>query len=252
MSSSMKINFITEPAPGWILRRASEAWSQYIPGSKVSTKVDPSYTVNFFVNYNLYKSVDTKTVAWFTHREGGELSNCPLARRFDYVSSVVDLCACQCEKTLDVIKGNNKFMLSGGVDQQFIRLPIVIGIVGRHYESGRKNFDWINDIEKINGIKVKFTDGKLKYEELPDFYESINYLVVTSSVEGGPVPVIEAIAMGKPVIAPDVGYCWNYPVIRYDGSKFGLVSVLKKLVIGRNTWSDEANVIVEQCKKFTV
>ncbi len=61
------------------------------------------------------------------------------------------------------------------------------------------------------------------------FYQSIDYLIVTSSDEGGPMVVPEAIAAGVPVIAPDVGWCWEFPVIRYDRNWRALRKVLTGL-----------------------
>ncbi len=63
------------------------------------------------------------------------------------------------------------------------------------------------------------------------FYAAIDYLVITSSVEGGPMPVLEAIARGVPVIAPNVGWAWEFPVIRYEpaGEYSALRQVLAQL-----------------------
>lgn len=61
------------------------------------------------------------------------------------------------------------------------------------------------------------------------FYRSIDYLVVTSRDEGGPMTVPEAIAHGVPVIAPDVGWSWEFPVIRYTRRWPALASVLQQL-----------------------
>ena len=83
---------------------------------------------------------------------------------------------------------------------------------------------------KIPGIEIRFTGGTLQIEQLPDFYRSIDYLLVLSENEWGPLPVLEALAMGKPVIAPDVGWCWDYPVIRYAGIE-AFSYILKGLVV---------------------
>lgn len=75
--------------------------------------------------------------------------------------------------------------------------------------------------------------------ERADFYRQIDYLVVTSRDEGGPMVVPEAIAHGVPVIAPDVGWCWEYPVIRYAWGVEGLLSTLAGLATVP-TWQEWA------------
>ena len=43
------------------------------------------------------------------------------------------------------------------------------------------------------------------YEEMPNFYSKGDILVVTSESEGNPMPVIESMHSGRPVISTDVG-----------------------------------------------
>lgn len=79
------------------------------------------------------------------------------------------------------------------------------------------------------------TYGKLNADQLVHWYRELDYLIITSDTEGGPYPVMEAIAAGVPVIAPDVGWCWDYPVIRYASTE-GLVQILNTL---GNKFSDD-------------
>lgn len=49
------------------------------------------------------------------------------------------------------------------------------------------------------------------WEEMPLFYRGLDCYLVTSSIEGGPVTVLEALASGKPVVVPaGVGQCDEY------------------------------------------
>ena len=57
-------------------------------------------------------------------------------------------------------------------------------------------------------IELNLADRNIKLipqEEMPDFYNSINLYICTSKTEGTPLTVLEAMAMGIPVISTDVG-----------------------------------------------
>jgi glycosyltransferase involved in cell wall biosynthesis len=53
-------------------------------------------------------------------------------------------------------------------------------------------------------------------DELPDLYRGLDYLLVTSSYEGGPMSALEAIASGVPVISPEIGWMPELPHISYE------------------------------------
>ena len=57
-------------------------------------------------------------------------------------------------------------------------------------------------------VSEKVADPQLKhipFEEMPDFYRSVDVFVCTSAMEGTPNPVLEAMACGIPVVSTDVG-----------------------------------------------
>ena len=118
---------------------------------------------------------------------------------------------------------------------------------------GRKQFNIVDDhLKSISNTEYLFTNGKISKEEMPNFYKKINYLLILSSVEGGPVPVIEAMAMGTPIIAPDVGWCWEYPVIKYKDLK-DLINIIDTLSSQLNTekvWKESSKNLLEIFKSI--
>src|SRR4029077_17357453 len=46
---------------------------------------------------------------------------------------------------------------------------------------------------------------KLSDAEVPAFYQNIDYVLITSSIEGGPLCFQEGLASGKPILSTDVG-----------------------------------------------
>ncbi len=83
-----------------------------------------------------------------------------------------------------------------------------IGYVARNGKSCRNQkgwtiFQYVKEILKKEGIKVKMatdTKNKLPHEKMPDFYNSINCLILPSHSEGHSNTINEAMACELPVI----------------------------------------------------
>jgi len=114
------------------------------------------------------------------------------------------------------------------------------GVCGHFHNRRRKGVGFIANAVKAgfdfvacgNPKEGDFLRCPIAYttRQRDEFYDAIDYLVVTSRDEGGPMTVPEAIAHGVPVIAPDVGWSWEFPVIRYErGSWPSLRAVLQAL-----------------------
>lgn len=103
---------------------------------------------------------------------------------------------------------------------------LIVGICGRYYQ--RKNpeliFEIIFTLKKINFIILgegwenaegytaikdlpNFRCQSLPYEEYNSFYNTIDVLLSVSLLEGGPIPVLEALLAGTPVCATPTGWC---------------------------------------------
>lgn len=131
--------------------------------------------------------------------------------------------------------------------------PPVFGVVGRAYNNGRKGEGLVR-LAVASGFRFVACAPREKtratararwpcrvthpVEEREAFYRSIDYLVVTSIEEGGPMPVLEAIARHVPVIAPDVGFCWELPVIRYEVGSWGSLEAVLARLSRPPTWQD--------------
>lgn len=68
--------------------------------------------------------------------------------------------------------------------------------------------------------------GKLKPEDMPGFYASLDVLVCTSKTEAGPAPVLEALACGVSVVSTNVGMV---PLIRKADPLIGLVTMTSRI-----------------------
>ncbi len=249
----MKINIVTEKAPGWVLRWIAESYAKYIPGCVVNTEVDKTADINFYINYDIFQQKSgTIDVGYFTHKERVYedkayeglsdkekefMRNNAFVRgkHFEEVANEVDWCIAMNERLLDDLPREKSTVNLIPPDPQFMKGDIVIGWVGRTSKTGRKRINWMEDLHSIEGIKIKATEGKYDWKELPEFYKSIDYLLIYSENEGGPLPLVEALAMGVPVISNNVGFVPKYTTLRFNTLE-ELKQLLSGLVIKKDAW----------------
>lgn len=252
-----KILFITEPENSkWILRRWCEEWVKNMPEDVMASISDTfllGWDIYVYVNYALFKSdykrMEPKAahLAYFTHRENDERG-----RVFDHVAHVCDLCLAQSWETYnrlpDIVP---KTLFRPSIDSQF-KSKIKIGIVARHYDSGRKRTQWVPPLQRnFPDFEFIYTDGKVPFEQMPAFYKSVDYTLILADNEGGPMPVPESLAMGTPVIAPKgVGWCEEFPCIFYNNTLAGLGILLSNMVLKQDVWEKGAKSILELGEKI--
>jgi glycosyltransferase involved in cell wall biosynthesis len=239
-----KIHIKVQP-DGWILQRMADEL-RVLDNITISETIDTSAYANYFINYFQYEPVSTHKIAWFTHLE--EFVEETKIFFFQTIPKI-DYLVCQANLYSDLIKefspNSNVRTISPGFSQQEYRLkPIRIGIVGRTYPSGRKGEDILERLGPLPGIEFVATGSGwpianvkfLSDHEMPDFYQSIDYLLITSHYEGGPMAAIEALASGVPVISPEVGWIPELPHIPYvTADAESLRAVLDSLVSERQS-----------------
>jgi hypothetical protein len=244
-----KINFVTEPQnQAWILYKWCKEWIQHISGSTISESADENADANVYINYALFKNKTKCDIAYFTHKEETKEAG---SDKFDIIAKQVDWCIAQSTTTLRLLPPGKSSIIKPGIDEQFqLQGRINIGVAGRQYNyTPRKRYEWIDKLEKdpfINEyFRFVFTNGKVHDLLMPSFYADINYLLVTASTEGGPMPLIEALNMGTPVIAPKgVGWCEEYSTLLYDDFD-SLKALLKNMITPPSSWKIGATEIVQ-------
>ena len=224
----------------WIIQRVGDALCTF-PGF---TRDLRDAKVRVYLPYYLQPEDKSPrcelTVSLFTHREKAPGSEAKQAK-FDEAAETADLCWAMSRKTAADLPADKTFVLPIPADGQFGRTFIDIGIVGHDQPFDRKGVDaTLTLLSTIPGVRLLYTNGRLPWDQVPGFYSKLDYVLVTGNVEGGPMCVPEAIAMGKPVIAPDVGWAWDWPVIRY-GSRMELYNIVEKLAPSTNRWGEFAS-----------
>jgi hypothetical protein len=252
----MKISILTEKKKG-VCRRAAEELFQHIPNCVINgdyKNADIVYLLPYTSIANL-GDVKGKIVSLFTHYENTDKSKArlwKLALEKSYAQIFMSDTMYKLGQWSEYVKETypvttliNRKKIHWGTDLS--TKPIVFGVCG--HARPRKRPEFVQKLV-VSGLTI-FSNGEgwdgstvsmigTSYVSRKAFYERIDYLIITSELEGGPIPVLDAIAMGVPVIAPNVGWCSEYPAIRYDGSYEDLEEVCKKLAQTRK-WSDFAS-----------
>ncbi len=219
----------------WILARSAKEINRYMP--EVTMNGDCGQ-INYFINYMAYEKISGVKVAQFTHLEE---EGRPRRMFLKYLTKV-DYCVALSDNTADILRDN------GAKDVRVIhygvaeRRPLKFGVCGRVYGSGRKGEYLVKNMVDagydVTALGKGWPCPEVQMDKA-EFFEGLDYYVVTSLNEGGPHSVLDALAYGVPVIAPDVGWCWEYSTIGYDkGDWNSLLAVLKGLQ--PRLWSDWA------------
>ncbi|NGM24390.1 glycosyltransferase [Roseomonas stagni] len=196
----------------------------------------PSTEINYYLNYSAYRGREGRAdAAFFTHIENASEAK----DRFFRIARSVNACVCHSapsQKQLASAGITNAVVIAPGVDLRKFDARLKIGVVGRTYHTGRKGEHLVAQVMDIPGIEWEFTGSgwpgrsiHLPQEDLPAFYRSLDYLLVPSLQEAGPMSVIEALACGTPVIAPPIGWIPEYPHVEF---RTGDVDDLRRVLTG--------------------
>ncbi len=237
----MRVNVIAE-AHDWILRRAAQ---ELLPIGATLNRPEGEADVDYYMPYLLAKQKNANIqVGLYTHLETSkDEGSLKKAARFFSSRALFDHHIAISRQTAALVPTENVIHLGS----QFSK-PIVFGVCGKVHASGRKNEHFVLRLVDAGFRFRAWGHGwpceiiSCEVSQLRAFYESIDYLVVTAGIEGGPVPALEALSLGVPVIAPDVGWCWDYPVIRYERNSYeSLLSVIRRLasVPTWETWREK-------------
>lgn len=215
--------------------------------------------IQYYVNYSCRQErVSPVEISFFTHAELDERAR----QRFFDVAADVEHCVAMSKRYADELRSagvKNISTITPGVDLEAFVPKLRIGVVGRTYHTGRKGEKIVSEVMDLPGIEWRFTgsgwpgeSSSLANSEMPKFYNDLDYVLVPSLYEGGPMCVLEALACGIEVISSDVGWVNEYPHIAFqNGDAESLRKVLRQLldkrlklretVINRtwDAWSEE-------------
>jgi glycosyltransferase involved in cell wall biosynthesis len=229
---------------GWILERYAREIEKRLDYVTVSRTPDPAACINYYLNYTSYQGKQPGIdIGFFTHIEPS------FYQGFFTIAEQMDYCICMSSLYANELykKGvQNIFLICPGVDLDNYSPAIRIGVVGRTYETGRKGEELVKSVMDEPGIEWHFAGTGwpkpgIMYlpEEMPKFYNNIDYLLIPAYYEGGPMSLLEALACGREVIAPPIGFVPEYPHIEFKtGDSEDLRRVFRELMEKRQKIRD--------------
>ncbi len=192
---------IVGPTDDWVLERLARRLAAKLPYAEFvpwEARPSGSLRIAYFVNYALYRGPSgVIDGAFFTHRED--------AHGFLERARQVDFCVCMCRLYADWLREQGVRHVTHvpmGFDAYRYRPRLVLGVVGK-LDHPRKGRHLVERLRQLPFVEVVVSGGEVSEERLPDLYQRVDYVLVPATVEGGPMSLLEGLAMGKPIIAPE-------------------------------------------------
>ncbi|MDE1146824.1 MAG: glycosyltransferase [Azospirillaceae bacterium] len=222
---------------GWILERLASEIEQRLPYVTIGT-APGSAPIQYFLPYSArQETAPGVNVALFTHVEQDPV----MRERFIRTCGEVDLAIYMSDfyRSLVQTHARRGARITPGVDpDEFPLAPLRIGVAGRTYGSGRKGEALVAQLMDLPGVEWHFSGEGwpgpcVMYadHDRHRFFHAIDYLLVPSSYEGGPMTALEALSCGTPLIAPEVGFVSELPHLSYPtGDAKAVRRILARLV----------------------
>lgn len=169
----------------------------------------------------------------------------------DMVKSRMDLKMFYCKNCID----SDRFTLKTPIDPGSKKL--IIGSVGNPQSGCRKGFEEIilSAVKEVPGVEANLLERNpvaqeiVSYDQMPDYYNSIDCYVCASETEGTPRPCLEAAMCGRPLITTPVGVM---PELVRDGENSLLMEErsIKVLIDKLVFYRDNRSVMIEHGRKI--
>ena len=214
------------------------AWLQF----SVGEAPDWTASLNYFIPWLGMLNTELKgpCVMYYTHTNKGSEQAVKLAA--DYCSHVVCMSETGRRELKDLGVNTPTTTIHPAVQGFYPRKRNIL-IIGSEQPNGRKRswlllelawkYDltpyhfniigtgWDDVVEKLKNLGVSVTyHPTVDHDALQTAYQTSDALLVTGLREGGPLPILEALASGLPVISPNYGFAAELgrvvPITSYD------------------------------------
>lgn len=216
----MKVNIVAfDYKTDWILARLAQHLVTY-NGWTPSKEPDRRADVNVFFPYLIWRFTHWRTTpsaAFMTHYVPAEKMR---KECWHYTAERVGLRVTMCEQYAQILEQYGRTInITPPVElDKFVPGPLAgehsrpyIGVSGEVYSGGRKGEALVKKLQQYQGHRWKLVAaGKgwpirtklYDWRHMERFYQNLDVFLCTSTTEGGPVTILEALACGKPVVVP--------------------------------------------------
>lgn len=223
---------------GWILDAIAREVLDRSPGRAhldYSSSPPPAHAY-FFTHYDLYRRHHrqlrrgSRSVVWFTHPSYAEHDETDVVRSLSSATWVASSCTPHAEALVraGVPRGRVRVVLPGADATLFrphdrgrgavgfssayyqrkrpeLIVEIVQSMPERRFELIGRNWPGTPELAALQQLP-NFSYCEDTYASYPQFYDGIDVFVSPSSLEGGPIPVLEAMMSNAVPVASDTGF----------------------------------------------
>jgi len=190
-------------------------------GAAPDPQADVVYLLAYFEAQKVQPWPKAPVAAYFTHREEEPPGNAK-AKLYDEVAQRVNLRVAMCQLYGDPLSAYGPTIIPPlPVERERFNLsPVpssarrgaIVGLSGYTYANHRKGEDLVRGIIaskpgqraewRASGRGWPVPTKSYSWANMPEFYRELDVLVCPSRVEGGPMPVLEALSCGVRVVVP--------------------------------------------------
>ncbi|MBD2080267.1 glycosyltransferase family 4 protein [Leptolyngbya sp. FACHB-17] len=246
--------FVTDAGnKGWILDAICHEIEAYFSGTcrhYYSTHFLPPAKAYFFSHYSLYPAAlkstpqiaNSAALIWYTHPKPLDIPDQELIAALNQASKVI--CTCSGYEKLLHFQGlapERTTVILGAADPELFQpharsqgavgfctayyprkdpdriFNIVRAMPHRSFILLGKNWEQYERFEALCSLK-NFTYIKAKYADYPKYYAQMDVFVSASKLEGGPIPLIEAMMCNVFPVASNTGFSTD--IIRHGENGF--------------------------------
>jgi len=205
--------------------------------TKSTDPVDEDNTINYYIVWHLFKKDNrirkcNKAIDVLFSPHPDDKSFLPTIKEADHN---VFMCSKYQKEAIQYgISSDKTSLIFVGIDDMYFDDRLRVFCPAWLHDRGARKGSYIWDIiSKLDWLNCYSSEGKLNKDELLLQYQACDVVLSTGLIEGGPMMILESLALGKTIITPDgVGMADDFKkdLITYNPKDIqSLIRILKNI-----------------------